>query len=162
MTVDIYTSAGAIRATVTPNEQSMHHKELMVSDYISLNFNAPNIDFSSGDYIIVDGLKYVLIDVDKPTNDNSQFLQYNLRFDAYWALLGKRVIFYDRQKGYEAKWSLTARATDFLTIIVCNANNAGIGEFTYSADSTLTDMKFLEFDGASILDALTLVAEAYE
>lgn len=158
----IYTSKGVARTEITPSEQSLHHKELMQSDYISLQFNAPLIDFAVGDYIIVNGAKYVLLDVDKPTSNKSQYYAYTLRFDADWQLLGKRVFFYNRQSGSESKWSITAKAATFVQLIVDNANSVGIGTFTAEVDSDLTNLQFIEFDGTSILDALTMIAEAYE
>lgn len=162
MSMVIYTSKGVARTEITPSEQSVHHKELMQSDYISLQFNAPLINFAVGDYIIVNGAKYVLLDVDKPTSNKSQFYAYTLRFDADWQLLGKRVFFYNRQSGSESKWSITAKASTFMQLIVDNANSVGIGTFTAEVDSELTNLQFIEFDGTSILDALTMVAEAYE
>lgn len=158
----IYTSKGVARTEITPSEQSMHHKELMQSDYISLQFNAPLIDFAVGDYIIINGAKYVLLDVDKPTSNKSQYYAYTLRFDADWQLLGKRVFFYNRQSGSESKWSITAKAATFIQLIIDNANSVGIGTFTAEVDSELTNLQFIEFDGTSILDALTMIAEAYE
>ena len=162
MKLVIYTSKGVARTEITPSEQSTHHKELMQSDYISLQFNAPLINFAVGDYIIVNGAKYVLLDVDKPTSNKSQYYAYTLRFDADWQLLGKRVFFYNRQSGSESKWSITAKASTFMQLVVDNANSVGIGTFTAEVDSKLTNLQFIEFDGTSILDALTMIAEAYE
>lgn len=161
MEITIYNSSGAIKATIIPSDASVHHKELMVSDYIQLSFNSAE-SFAVGDYIIVDGAKYILNTISLPQSNNAGYYSYTLQFDAEWARLGNHIFFYNRQGAREKKWSLTNYAEAFLSLIISNIKDAGLGEYSYSIDSSVIGIKFIEFDGASILDALTQIAEEWE
>ena len=160
MEITVYNSSGTIKTTIIPSDASVHHKELMVSDYIQLSFNSAK-SFAVGDYIIVDGAKYILNTISLPQSNNAGYYAYTLQFDAEWVQLGNHIYFYNRQGAREKKWSLTNYAEAFLSLVVANIKDAGLGNYSYSIDSSVAGIKFIEFDGASILEALTQIAEEW-
>ena len=162
MNLTIYSNTDTIRCTIIPSDASSHHQELMVDDYYEISFNSQLISFAVGDYIIIDNNRYVLVDVAKPISEGGRYYAYTLQFHAEWLTLQNKVLFYSRQNGYESAWSMTNRMSAFLAIVVDNIKRAGLGGYTYSIDASLSTMKHIQFDGTNILDALTLIAQAWE
>ena len=62
----------------------------------------------------------------------------------------------------ETSWSMTATPDLFLQIIVENISRATGKTYTFSYDSSLTATKDLQFNNTTVLEALSMVADAFE
>lgn len=161
--IDIKKKDGTLRYSVEISDQCVYHKELGSEEYVTLVFTSDTrIPFAKGDYIETEFGTFKILKVATPSMDNEGGYKYEQRFESPWADWENRIMFYDRQHGFEKSWKMTQRPEYFLDILVSNLRNAGFGNYTFEVDASLTEMKLIEFDGTSILDALTKIAEAWE
>lgn len=141
--------------------------QLMSANNIALSFELSDyIDIPKGSYIIHDGQTFYMIrsfaPEDHATKDGYKYAPV---FDGpeYW--LGTRNIFYIAQGYREAVFTDTTNAAGFGQIII-DCANVQLPGFTWlfyvHGDVDGTVAKTLAFKGESILDAVTMVAEALE
>lgn len=154
-----------VRLSVEISEKAIYRKELMTDEYVLLPFNtATLVHFRKGDYIDTGFGRFEIVQLDKPKQDtgNTGGWSYELKFHAPWYRWTTRKLFYARQKGFEKEWHMTQRPGYFMQIVIDNLADAGFGDFTAQIDPELTEMKLVQFDGDSIVDGLTKIAEAWE
>ena len=163
--IDIRDKNGNIRYSVEVSERSVYHKELMADEYVLLTFESDVlVHLCKGDYIDTAFGRFEIVAVDKPERNvqSDGGWTYEQKFCPPWARWANRLMFYSRQKGSEKAWKMTQRPEYFMQILVDNLREAGLGEWTYAVDAGLTEMKLVEFDGTSLLDALTKIAETWQ
>lgn len=163
--IDIRDKKGNIRYSVEVSERCVYHKELMAEEYVLLTFETDKLVFlRKGDYIETEFGRFEIITVDKPernVNSNGGW-SYEQKFYPPWAKWVNRKMFYNRQKGSEKAWKMTQLPKYFMQILVDNLREAGFGDWSYTIDASLTEMKLVEFDSTNLLDALTKIAETWE
>lgn len=161
--IDIKRKDGTIRHSVEFSDSSLYRKELMVEEYAMLYFSTDSIvRFSKGDYIETEFGKFEIVTVNRPKeNTSTGGYDYEQRFDGFMEKLKTRILFYDRQNNKECTWKLTQKPSAFLDIVCSNIKTLGWGQYSYSVDASLTEMKNINFDSTSIFDALTAIAEAW-
>ena len=163
--IDIRDKKGNIRYSVEVSERSVYHKELMADEYVLLTFETDKlVRFRKGDYIETEFGRFEIITVDKPERNvgSDGGWSYEQKFCPAWAKWASRKMFYNRQKGSEKAWKMTQLPKFFMQILVDNIRDAGFGDWSYTIDASLTEMKLIEFDGTSLLDALAKIAETWE
>ena len=161
--IDIKQKNGAIRCSVEITDRCVYHKELMAEEYVLLSFESDTlIPFAKGDYIDTEFGTFKIVTLDKPARGGDGSYTYEQKFHPDWEKFKSRIMFYDRQLGYEKAWKMTQRPEYFLDILVGNIYDEGFGRYSFEVDADLTEMKLVEFDGTSLLDALTKIAEAWE
>lgn len=162
--ITIYDKTGTAKLSVPIADKCVHHRGIMEEEYVPVIFNYDEaIQLSNGDYIDTEYGRFEIVKFalpeDKTASDGGY--SYEQRFNPRWWRASQRKLFYNRQAGYEASWKMTHYASYFMDIVVDNMLRAGIGEFTYEIDADITGMQFVQFDGVSIIDGLTLIAEAW-
>ena len=154
---------GILKISIDENDKCVYHKALMEEEYILLNFESDIlIPFAKGDYIDTEFGRFYIVHLEKPKFSKAGGYTYDQKFHSEWERWRNRILFYNRQSGFEKSWKMTHRPEVFLDIIVDNIMKAGFGEYAYAVDPELSEMKFIEFDSVNIIDGLTLIAEAWE
>ena len=155
---------GISKISIDENDKCVYHKSLMEEEYILLNYESDSlIPFAKGDYIDTEFGRFHLVHIEEPRfSSNTGGYTYDQKFHADWERWRTRMLFYNRQNGFEKSWKMTHYPSVFLDIVVDNIKRAGFGEYAYAVDPELTEMKFIEFDSVNIVDGLTLIAEAWQ
>ncbi|MBR6638745.1 MAG: hypothetical protein IKL35_00100, partial [Muribaculaceae bacterium] len=163
--ITIYDKTGTAKLSVPIADKSVHHRGIMEEEYVPVIFNYDEaIQLRNGDYIDTEYGRFEIVELTLPEDKTASEGGYSFeqRFNPRWWRASQRKLFYNRQVGYEASWKMTHYASYFMDIVVDNMSRAGIGEFTYEIDADITGMQFVQFDGVSIIDGLTLIAEAWD
>lgn len=149
-------------APVTTEARFRH--ELMKEEYVQLVFNeVSQVEFPIGCYIEHEGRKYVVTTLVSPELINGGY-KYTIRFEAEWMRWRNISCFFVNEftEKPEANWSMTATPDLFLQQITRNISRAIGQNYTFSYDSSLTATKDLTFDNKTVIEALTMIAEAFE
>ena len=161
--IDIKQKNGTIRLSVEITDKCVYSKTLMEEEYVLLSFDTDTIiPLAKGDYIDTEFGTFQIVKLDKPEETANGGYHYEQKFHPEWEMLRNRLTFYDRQLGFEKAWKMTQSPEYFLDIIVGNIYNAGYGRYSYDIDTSLTEMKLVEFDGTNIIDSLSKIAETWE
>ena len=142
----------------------------MKEEFITLKFSVDEpVYFKLGDYVDDSFGLFELCDLYKPTyNQNTGGYDYELRLDAhYWKWKNKIFKYTPEVGGKEASWNLTANLKTHLDVLLRNLKALGYKyketDFTYDIDKVVeTSAKLLSYDNTNLLDALTMLAEAWE
>ncbi len=152
-----------VRCTVEITDKCVYYKTLMEEEYVLLSFESDTlIGFQKKDSIKTDFGTFRIMEVTKPEPQSDGGYLYEQKFVPDWMFWKNRILFYNRQLGYEKSWKMTQRPEYFMDIVVRNIQDAGFGRYSFEIDETLTEMKLVEFDSTNIIDALTAIAEAWE
>ena len=161
--IDIKQKNGTIRLSVEITDKCVYSKTLMEEEYVLLSFDTDTIiQLAKGDYIDTEFGTFQIVKLEKPEETANGGYHYEQKFHPEWEMLRNRLTFYDRQLGFEKSWKMTQSPEYFLDIIVGNIYNAGYGRYSYDIDTSLTEMKLVEFDGTNIIDSLSKIAETWE
>lgn len=161
--INIKDKNGISRLSIDENDKSVYRKVLMEEEYISLTFESDIIiPFAKGDYIDTEFGRFYIVHLEDPKFSKTGSYTHSIKFHADWERWRTRMLFYNRQNGFEKSWKMTHYPSVFLDIVVDNIKRAGFGEYAYAVDPELTEMKFIEFDSVNIVDGLTLIAEAWQ
>lgn len=163
--ITIYDKSGNAKLSVPISEKCVYFKGIMEEEYVTLPFvHQEALQLANGDYIDTEFGRFEIIKLASPEDKTSGDGGYHFeqRFNPSWWRGINAKLFYNRQSGYEASWKMTHYAYYFMDIVVDNLRRAGIGEYTYEIDASITAMKFIQFDGVNIIDGLNLIAEAFE
>ncbi len=179
--VTIKTASGAERLTVRLNSGAKGKYSLGKEDYVTLPFTlAEPVIFETGDWCDLSGLdeslggifakRYEVVDRQSPSfsNDTGGY-NYELRLDAYYIAWRNKIFrYYPEDGAAEASWCLTAELEVHLNVFLRNLNALGCTfngvEFEYAIDYDVVEHKALlvTYDSANLVDALTMMAEAWE
>ena len=152
-----------IRCKVEITDKCVYSKTLMEDEYVLLSFESDTlIGFQKKDSIKTEFGTFRIKDIIKPQPQTDGGYLYEQKFVPDWMFWKNRILFYNRQLGYEKAWKMTQRPEYFMDIVVRNIQDAGFGRYSFEIDDTLTEMKLVEFDSTNIIDALTAIAEAWE
>ena len=151
--IDIKQKNGSVRCSVEITDKCVYHKELMAEEYVLLSFESDTlIPFAKGDYIDTEFGTFRIVHLEKPAESANGGYEYEQKFHVDWERFRSRIVFYDRQLGYEKAWKMTQRPEYFLDIIASNIYDEGFGRYSIEVDASLTEMKLVEFDGTKIID----------
>lgn len=152
-----------IRCKVEITDKCVYSKTLMEDEYVLLSFESDTlIGFQKKDFIKTDFGTFRIMEVTKPEPQSDGGYLYEQKFVPDWMFWKNRILFYNRQLGYEKAWKMTQRPEYFMDIVVRNIQDAGFGRYSFEIDDTLDEMKLVDFDNTNIIDALTAIAEAWK
>lgn len=168
ITIKRPTSNGDVDVLTVPiTERSTRKFSLMIEDCIELAFSLVSaVHLAIGDYVIDELFgKFVITEDQMPTyNTTTGGYDYVVKLNA-WYYVWKNYLHClvaDGQR-MEASWTLTERLTVQAQQIVENLNVLGITGYTVSVSATnAQEVKCVKFTGNSILDAMKMIADAWE
>lgn len=163
--ITIYDKNGNSKISVPISDKCVYYKGVMEEEYVNLVFNHHELlQLANGDYIDSEHGRFEIVDLSLPEDKTSSDggFAFEQHFNPHWWRATHFKLFYNRQAGYEASWKMTHYAYYFMDIVVDNLKRAGIGEYTYVIDASLSEMRLVTFDGVDIISGLTLIAEAWE
>lgn len=144
-------------ASLEIDGQTTYTRSLMAADKISARFNLrSSIKFIVDDYIIVDGVRYVLKSV--PEADKISEIEYEYNLDFY----GEAYVLYDKILFDEgvSKFSYAGTPFDFLSLILTNMQ-ALDPAWSLGQIDNVEEIQTLTFDDQSCRTALTQIAEVF-
>ena len=168
-------SAETILLPITP--RSLRRFRLMEEDCIVLEFSlAYAIHIGVGDYIddAVFGTFYSNEEQMPKYNQRTGGYDYSLRFDAHYYRWRRYIfmlvanVYDDNEEDYidkrmEVEWNLTAPLATHAQQIVRNLSLIGFSGFSVGVTATnANEVKHLQYSGINIIEALTMIAEAWE
>lgn len=156
-----------IDAPVTSS--AVRKRVLMGDNYVSLPFSHDTyIDFAPGSYIIYNGLKFEIIDVEKnrPTrNATTGGWDYTLQFDDQERHMTRAIVFWLSQKPREAVFHDTTDLQSFGNLIVENMNAfvpAKNWRMRDLSDELKEGTKLVSFNGDTCWNAVNTIAETFD
>lgn len=162
--INIKNIDGSLLYAAPVTKDTVFHHELMSSEYIELVFNEVTvIDIPIGAYVEYNGSRYTVTNPVTPDIIDGGY-KYSIQFKADWMRWEGITYFYINEfsQKNETSWSMTATPDLFLQMIVENISRATGKTYTFSYDSSLTATKDLQFNNTTVLEALSMVADAFE
>lgn len=162
--INIKNIDGSLLYAAPVTKDAVFHHELMSSEYIELVFNEVTvIDIPIGSYVEYNGSRYTVTNPVTPDIIDGGY-KYTIQFKADWMRWEGVTYFYINEfsQKNETSWSMTATPDLFLQMIVENISRATGKTYTFSYDSSLTATKDLQFNNTTVLEALSMVADAFE
>lgn len=162
--INIKNIDGSLLYAAPITKDAVFHHELMSSEYIELVFNEVTvIDIPIGAYVEYNGSRYTVTNPVTPDIIDGGY-KYTIQFKADWMRWEGVTYFYINEfsQKNETSWSMTATPDLFLQMIVENISRATGKTYTFSYDSSLTATKDLQFNNTTVLEALSMVANAFE
>ena len=156
---------------VAINIGSKAKKELMADDYISLVFSLDDaIRLNVGDYVDDENIGWFILDKDYLPVYNAETggFDYTAQFKAYYYSWNNKFLKYNPNEGAsELSFNLTATIDVHVSLILENLVGAGFTfkgvSYTSNIDSSLvSEPKSLSYQNIHIVDAMTMIAEAFE
>lgn len=164
----IYNRNGVELIDVPITSSAVRKRVLMGDNYVSLPFSHDTyIDFAPGSYIIYNGLKFEIIDVDKnrPTrNATTGGWDYTLQFDDQERHMTRAIVFWLSQKPREAVFHDTTDLQSFGNLIVENMNAfvpAKNWKMRDLSDELKEGTKLVSFNGDTCWNAVNTIAETF-
>ncbi|MFQ8804104.1 MAG: hypothetical protein ACLR8Y_01970 [Alistipes indistinctus] len=162
--INIKNIDGSLLYAAPVTKDAVFHHELMSSEYIELVFNEVTvIDIPIGAYVEYNGSRYTVTNPVTPDIIDGGY-KYSIQFKADWMRWEGVTYFFINEfsQKNEVSWSRTATPDLFLQMIVENISRATGKTYTFSYDSSLTATKDLQFNNTTVLEALSMVADAFE
>ena len=158
MNLIIYSKSNEVVATITPGDDSQHYTALCGDDYVTLKWeSAEHIALDKFAYIIMDGVRYTLIDPISVTTEHKRKYKYEARFEGTRALL--KAFRFRNPVDKRLKFTLTARPQEHLQMLLDSLAYRGewsMGECIDAYETTIT------YDYITCYDALVLMAQTFE
>lgn len=165
----IYNRNGVELIDVPITSSAVRKRVLMGDNYVSLPFSHDTyIDFAPGSYIIYNGLKFEIIDVDKnrPTrNATTGGWDYTLQFDDQERHMTRAIVFWLSQKPREAVFHDTTDLQSFGNLIVENMNAfvpAKNWKMRDLSDELKEGTKLVSFNGDTCWNAVNTISETFD
>ena len=164
----IYNRNGVELIDAPVTSSAVRKRVLMGDNYVSLPFSHDTyIDFAPGSYIIYNGLKFEIIDVDKnrPTrNATTGGWDYTLQFEDHERHMTRAIVFWLSQKPREAVFHDTTDLQSFGNLIVENMNAfvpAKNWKMRDLSDELKEGTKLVSFNGDTCWNAVNTIAETF-
>lgn len=165
----IYNRNGVELIDAPVTSSAVRKRVLMGDNYVSLPFSHDTyIDFAPGSYIIYNGLKFEIIDVDKnrPTrNATTGGWDYTLQFDDQERHMTRAIVFWLSQKPREAVFHDTTDLQSFGNLIVENMNAfvpAKNWKMRDLSDELKEGTKLVSFNGDTCWNAVNTISETFD
>lgn len=172
--MEIYGLNGNLLLNPPTTQDAVHVEELMRSNYVRLLWRATSkVTLPVGTYIIVDGVKYSLLDEYVPQSENEYSFKYEPEFQHPYMALGRMPLPYygkDASNGevIDYDWNITDKPANILAYICACLNRAlgieprsqvGWGFVITSSLDTVTAT--CTFNSVDFLSALTEVCNKF-
>lgn len=155
----IYNIDGTEYLDIEVNDESYRYRELRGEDYVQLEFALPTyVELPLRSYIVVDDVRYTLLDAAKVESEHTRSYEYTARYDAPQTLL-KLYRFRNTVDGRQ-KFPLTAKPIEHLRMLIDNLAPRDamwqIGDCIDAAE------KVVGYDYLTCYDALDLIASTFD
>lgn len=172
--MEIYGLNGNLLLNPPVTQEAVHVEELMKSNFVRLLWRATSkVTLPVGTYIIVDGVKYSLLDEYVPQSENEYSFKYEPEFQHPYMALGRMPLPYygkDASNGevIDYDWNITDKPANILAYICACLNRAlgieprsqvGWGFVITSSLDTVTAT--CTFNSVDFLSALTEVCNKF-
>lgn len=173
MRIRIFNRQGEQAYTLPVADGSTWAWKLQESEHIIVKCSADRVlSLKKGFYTDIDGLgRFEIVNLPTPSaNSKAAGYDYELKMERPWCKFKNRIMFFKRGAvlGMESRWNLTDTIGAHTGIVTDNLASCG---FTYKGDAyiivihnTVDTSKsvLIQYDGTSILDALSRIAEAFK
>lgn len=173
MRIRIFNRHGEQAYTLPVADGSTWAWKLQESEHIIVKCSADRVlSLKKGFYTDIDGLgRFEIVNLPTPSaNSKAAGYDYELKMERPWCKFKNRIMFFKRGAvlGMESRWNLTDTIGAHTGIVTDNLASCG---FTYKGDAyiivihnTVDTSKsvLIQYDGTSILDALSRIAEAFK
>lgn len=155
----IYNTDGTEYLDIIVEDESYRYRELQGEDYVQLEFAlATHVELPLRSYIIIDNVRYTLLDAATIESEHSRSYAYTARFEAPQALL-KLYRFRNTVDGRQ-KFPLTAKPIEHLQMLIDNV--APRDDMWQIGDCIDAAEKVINYDYLTCYDALDLIAATFE
>ena len=173
----IYSNLGEKIADIPIQEDAVHERELMKSDFIRLEWSQSSLlELPCGSYVEYDGVKYRLLKDYKPEQQSTQQWDYSPEFQHPIMMLGTIPFIHVtgdttswQSSDKETEWSWTGMAINLVQeafvpfLNKYGADNTDIGTgWTAVVDSDLKASETCSFQSMDFLSALSHAAQQFE
>ena len=173
----IYSNLGEKIADIPIQEDAVHERELMKSDFIRLEWSQSSLlELPCGSYVEYDGVKYRLLKDYKPEQESTQQWDYSPEFQHPIMMLGTIPFIHVtgdttswQSSDKETEWSWTGMAINLVQeafvpfLNKYGADNTDIGTgWTAVVDSDLKASETCSFQSMDFLSALSHAAQQFE
>lgn len=147
--------------TVQPDDSSVLQETLNELPFVTLKFSLPGyFNFPLGSYITFKGERYTLLtppDIEKLSPSN---FTYTATFECQWHEMADRM--FVNHVDHRVKFSMCARPSEFIDEVLWSCPNKPLRTFRVGADTIDLPERTVEFDKATVLDALKTIADAFD
>jgi hypothetical protein len=172
--MDIYSISGRIILQVEYTQDSNHEEEMMKSNFVKVVFNLGNkIILPVGAYVVLDGIKYSLLDQYTPTQKGEDLFYYEPEFQSPEMVLGRvpLVLHTKDINGNdvdEYDWTITDKASNILEYVCLAINDyfdidtsKDVG-WGYKISGELPASETCSFSSVDILSGLSSMASTFD
>ncbi len=161
MELKIYSQLGYLKATVSPSDSSVHTKEVMADNVVSLSFvSYEYVPLNVNDYIEFEGERFTLLNDYRPVKKSTVEYHYDCKFYGVEAILKKAIVLKLVDGEMNPQFSLTDTAAVHLQLMVDNINRI-TGRDVYRVGEVVTSTNIvIDYDGIYVYDGLNKLAEA--
>lgn len=155
----IYDIDGTEYLDIAVDDSSYRYCELRGEDYVRLEFSSPtHIELPLRSYIVVDNVRYTLLQAPKIESQHSRSYAYVARFEGPQALL--KLFRFRNTTDSRQKFPLTAKPIEHLQILIDNlAPRDGMWQLGECVDAP---EKAISYNYLNCYDALELIAATFE
>lgn len=162
MILTLYDSYGNVKGRIEPDGSSTQEKEIQGDNLLNLSFTLYEfIPVDVNDYIDYGGEHYRAVEKYVPAKKSTVEWEYSLRLYGIESLIKRFLILNNTDGGNEAVFTLTARPTDHVRLIVKNINDGMDGTTNFKVGTVEgTDNVTIDYTGKYCNDGLKELAEA--
>jgi len=168
--IEIRDISNKLLFTAPVTEKCIYHHELMKEEYVQLSFQYNQcMVWPAGAWMEYKGRRFSLLDPYTPTRGSEDEYSYEPRFESVVMSWKKQPFFFfavdeegEVNSAMETDWSGTMKPGDFLDIVQRNLWHFTGEEYVTKIDASLTEIRHLQFQSASIFEALSRIADAWE
>lgn len=155
----IYETNGTEYLDIAVDDSSYRYRELRGGDYVQLEFSSPtHIELPLRSYIVVDNVRYTLLQAPKIESQHSRSYAYVARFEGPQALL--KLYRFRNTTDSRQKFPLTAKPIEHLQMLIDNL--APRDSMWQLGECIEASEKAISYDYLSCYDALELIAATFE
>ena len=156
----IYAYDGTPILSIKVDDSSYKYEEIMGDCNVYLEFAlTQHIEIEPGSYIMFQGVKYELLSRENVTIQHTRNYEYKATFRGPQARFS-RYIMYNYQDG-RVKFEMIAKPNTLLEMVLWNLNNREPGVWTMGSYVDKEE-QLVSFNHTNLLDALNIIAEAFD
>lgn len=162
MLLTLYDSYGNEKARIEPDDSSTQDKEIQGDNLLKLSFTLYEfVAIDVNDYVDYGGERYWAVEKYVPAQKSTMEWEYSLQLYGMESLIKRFLVLNDTDGESEAVFTLTARPTDHVRLIVRNINDGMDGTTNFKAGAVEgTENVVIDYTGKYCDEALKELAEA--
>ncbi|MCD8078917.1 MAG: hypothetical protein LUF04_00410 [Bacteroides sp.] len=168
--IEIRDITGKLLFTAPLTEKCIYRHDLMKEEYVQLSFRQDVcMTWPAGAWMEYEGKRFSLLDPYTPTRDSEDAYTYEPRFESVVMSWKKQPLFFfttneagEIDSAMETDWGGTMKPGEFMDIVLRNLRHFTGEEHVALIDTTLTEIRHLQFQSVSIFEALCSIAVTWE